>query len=264
MSVKVEHKSPHAEGRREVPGSVVTAVIGLVGARCGDAGVSQVLALAGERRPYSDLADTGGWSSINQATALFDAAASVTADGAIGLHVGQTLLRPTVDGVVDRILTAGSTEAVLHQVGALLGHFDGTAEAVPLEVEPDHALVRVSPLGRSERHAHLCEMTRGLLTQVPLAFGSGEALITEAECSARGGRQCLYAMSWDDRPDQDGTTPNASAPPTEADGEASGSTEADGEDSGSTEADGEASGSTEDPPTPSPSGSAPSSTGCGR
>ncbi len=225
MSVKVEHKSPQAEGRREVSGSVVNAVIGLVGAHGGDAGVSQALALAGERRPYSDLADTGAWSSITQAAALFDAAASVTADGAIGLHVGRTLLRPTVDGFVDRVLTAGSTEAVLHQVGALLGHFDGTSEAVLLEVEPDHALVRVSPLGRSERHAHLCEMTRGLLTQVPVAFGSGEALITEAECSARGGRHCLYAMSWDDHPDRDGTAPDASAPPTEADRETTGSTE---------------------------------------
>ena len=41
-------------------------------------------------------------------------------------------------------------------------------------------------------------MTRGLLSQVPALFGLGPALVTETECSARGGRFCLYALSWDD------------------------------------------------------------------
>ncbi len=207
MSVKVEETIPPAGGRREVSGSVVSTVMGLVRAGCGDAGVSQALALAGERRPYAQLGDAGTWSSTPQAAALFDAAALVLADGAIGLHVGQTLLRSPADGFVDRVVAAGSTEAVLHRVGPLLRHFDATSEAVPVEVEADHALVRVSPLGGTDRHAHVCEMTRGLLSQIPVLFGSGPALISEPECSARGGPHCLYALSWDDRPDEAGPGP---------------------------------------------------------
>ena len=40
-------------------------------------------------------------------------------------------------------------------------------------------------------------MTRGLLSQIPVLFGAERALITETECSARGGRRCLYAVTWE-------------------------------------------------------------------
>ena len=47
-------------------------------------------------------------------------------------------------------------------------------------------------------------MTRGLLSQVPVLFGLDPAIVTETECSARGGRRCLYAVSWEEGgPDQD-------------------------------------------------------------
>ena len=45
-------------------------------------------------------------------------------------------------------------------------------------------------------------MTRGLLSRVPALYGSGPALITETECSARGGRYCLYALSWEEPADR--------------------------------------------------------------
>ncbi len=198
MSVKVVERSPQAGVRRAVSGAVVKAVLARVRARGGDAAVSQVLALAGERRTFADLADPGAWSSLDEAVALFDAAALVTADGAVGLHAGQALLPVPGDGFVSGVLAAGSTSAALEKVGPLLRHFDGTSEAVPLEVASDHAVVQVTPIGASQRHAHLCELTRGLLSQIPVVFGSGPALITESECSARGGRRCVYAMSWED------------------------------------------------------------------
>ena len=93
-----------------------------------------------------------------------------------------------------------SPDEVLRHVAPLVEHFETTSEAEALEVAVDHALVRVSPRRSPSRHAHLCEMTRGLLSQVPVLFGSEPALITETECSARGGRWCLYAMSWDSDP----------------------------------------------------------------
>ena len=42
----------------------------------------------------------------------------------------------------------------------------------------DHALVQVVPLGAPSRHAHLCEMTRGLLSRVPTLWGLGPTLVT--------------------------------------------------------------------------------------
>ncbi|MGH9079710.1 MAG: putative bifunctional diguanylate cyclase/phosphodiesterase [Acidimicrobiales bacterium] len=212
MSVKVVETSPQARGRGAVSGVVVEAVVGRVRARGGDTAVSQALALAGERRAFSDLADRGAWSTLAEAVALFDAAALVTGDGAICLHAGSALLQGTGDELVARVLSARSAAAALDQVGPLLRHFEGTSEAVLLEAAADHALVQVSPLHPSGRHAHLCELTRGLLSQLPVAFGSGPALITEPECSARGGRYCLYAMSWDDPSDVAGSGPGGSGP----------------------------------------------------
>ena len=74
----------------------------------------------------------------------------------------------------------------------------GRPRAAVLEVAADHALIEMVPRGGEARHAHLCEMTRGLLSQVPVLFGLDPAIVTETECSARGGRRCLYAVSWED------------------------------------------------------------------
>ena len=169
----------------------------------------QALALAGERRTFTDLADAGRWSSLAEAAALFDAAALVTGDGAVALHTGEALLDLPGGGPAAAVRTAGTVASALQQVGWLLGQFDSTSEAVLLEGGRDHALVRVSPVHRPARHAHLCEMTRGLLAQLPVLFGSGPALITEPECSARGGPHCLYAISWDEPTDSPGWTDGA-------------------------------------------------------
>jgi len=138
----------------------------------------------------------------------------VTGDGAVGLHVGEALLaRTDSTGFVDRIVALGSTEMVMKHVAALVAHFETASEAAPLEVATDHALIVVSPRGPEPRHAHLCEMTRGLLSQVPVLFGSDQALISEPECSARGGRHCLYAVSWDADPEPGDGTPDGPPEP---------------------------------------------------
>jgi diguanylate cyclase (GGDEF)-like protein len=215
MTVEVEQTSGRTGSRRDVSGAVVNVLIGLVHALRGDGGVAQTLALAGERRPFTELADLSARSTVAESVALFNAAALVTGDGTVGLHVGEALLtRPDLTGFVDRIVALGAPDVVMKHVGALVAHFETASKAAPLEVAEDHALVLVAPRGPEPRHAHLCEMTRGLLSQVPVLFGSGPGLITETECSARGGRHCLYAVSWDTGfdpdpdPDEEGGTPD--------------------------------------------------------
>jgi diguanylate cyclase (GGDEF)-like protein len=198
MTVEADQTTGDA-GRRDVSGTVITVLLSMVHGQNGDVGTAQALALAGERRSFSALRDAGAWSSLSEAVALFNAAALVTGDGAVGLHVGERLLTwPEEAPFVGQLVALGSPEAALTRVAALAEHFETESQASVVELAPDHALVRVSPRSAASRHAHLCEMTRGLLAQVPALFGLAPALVSETECSARGGRFCLYALSWDD------------------------------------------------------------------
>lgn len=198
MTVRAEETTGDS-GPGAVSGAVITVLLSLVYAQNGDVGTAQALALAGERRSFAALRDTTAWSTVAEAVALFNAAALVTGDGAVGLHVGERLLT-AFDGTdfLDRLVALGSPEAAFANVATLVDHFETESDATPVEVARDHALVRIAPRGAAHRHAHLCELTRGLLSRVPALFGRGPALISETECAARGGRFCLYALSWDD------------------------------------------------------------------
>ena len=198
MSIDVADVRQEAGSGRDVSGSAVHVVIGMVRAHSGDAGVAQALALAGERRSFAELADPARWSSLAQTVALLNAAALVTGDGAIGLHVGEVLLfTPEGRTFCDRLQALGSITHVLRHIDPVIDHFETTSSAGAVEVASDHALVEVVPKHRQPRHAHLCELTRGLLAQIPVLFDLEPALITETECAARGGRRCLYALSWE-------------------------------------------------------------------
>ena len=213
MSVEVEQTTFEAHRRGGVSGAVVAVLMGRVRAQGGDIGVAQALALAGDDRPFSTLADLNSWTTPSEAVALFNAAALVTEDGLIGIHVGEELLyRSDGTDFVSRLWALGSPEAALKHVSALIGHFETESEAVALEVAADHALIQLSPRSARTRHAHLCEMTRGLLTQVPALYGLGPAVVSETECAARGGRFCLYALSWEDPADREWTDPAPESP----------------------------------------------------
>jgi diguanylate cyclase (GGDEF)-like protein len=182
-----------------VSGLVINVLIGLVRGSSGELGVAQALALSNEGRTFSSLGDVTSWSTEREAVSMFNAAALVIGDRTIGLHVGEALLGSfDPGGFVGRLSALGEPGEVMLRIGAVLGHFEIGSEATALEVTGDHALVRVKTVDGRPRHAHLCEMTRGMLTQVPTLFSRAPALITETECGARGGRYCLYAVSWDD------------------------------------------------------------------
>jgi diguanylate cyclase (GGDEF)-like protein len=191
-----ERADEHAAGMGGVSGSVVNALVELTRDRTGPGGVAQVLALADERRDFARLGDRHRWSSLAQAVALFNAASLVNEDGAVALHVGERLLAAT-DELDDRLGDVERPGQAFARLKDVLAVFDGTAVAAAVEAGDDHALIRVTPRAGVPRHAHLCEMTRGLLASLPTAFGLHPALVTESECAARGGRFCLYAVSWD-------------------------------------------------------------------
>jgi diguanylate cyclase (GGDEF)-like protein len=212
MTVEVERRTEDTGQSGQVSGTVVHSLLALVQARDGESGVAQALALAGESRPFSALDDSSSWSSLDQSVALFNAAALVTGDAAVARHLGEDLLfLPDPSGFVGRLQALGSPGVAIKHIGPVLEHFELVSKAETLETAADHALVKVSARTTPHRHAHLCELTRGLLESLPTLWELDPALITEVECSARGGRYCLYAMSWDGPgtdagPDDDGFT----------------------------------------------------------
>src|ERR1700686_5422380 len=140
MGIDVADVRQGAGRGRDVSGSAVHVVIGLVRAHSGDVGVAQALALAGEQRSFTELADPTRWSSLTQSVALLNAAALVTGDGAIGLHVGEVLLfTPEGTSFGDRLRALGSVPRVLKQIGPVIHHFETTSSAGAVEVASDHA-----------------------------------------------------------------------------------------------------------------------------
>ncbi len=218
MTVEVERRTEQDGDTGGISGLVVNALIDMVTARSGESGVAQTLALAGESRPFSTLADPTAWSTLDQTVTLLNAAALVTGDGAISRHLGEELLFiPDPTGFVARLEALGSPAVAVKHIGPVVEHFETASQAMILESAPDHALVKVSPRTSPTRHAHLCEMTRGMLSTLPRLWGLDPAQVTEIECSARGGRSCVYAVSWGDpasegSPDPDDAVGQPSAP----------------------------------------------------
>jgi len=194
----------HGDGDPEptrpgVSGAVVHALVARVRHEAGDPGVAQALALASEDRPFPALGDRSTWTGPADAAALFAAGALVTGDGAIGLHVGEELLWSGEDPPAGRLARLGDPEVASRHIGALIEQYEGAAEATALEVGPGRALVQVTPAS-GVRQAHLCDLTRGMLSRLPVVFGGAPARVTEHECAARGGRFCRYVVEWDASP----------------------------------------------------------------
>ena len=149
MSVEAEQSTSETGHRDEVSGAVVHVLIGLVHEHNGDVGVAQALALAGDDRSFTTLRDITAWSTLAEIVALFNAAALVTGDGAVGFHVGEALpFSPDGTGFIDRFRALGSPAEACRHISPFIAHFDATCEAAALEVAPDHALVQVDPHAR--------------------------------------------------------------------------------------------------------------------
>jgi diguanylate cyclase (GGDEF)-like protein len=203
MAFEVDDVEHAGSSRPGVSGAVVQALVAFVRAEAGDSGLAQALDLASQDRSIDVHGDTHRWTPLKDAIALFDAAGLVTGDDSVSLHVGQELLW-VGDGSVlaSRIRTLDSLEDAFRHVGAVVSHFTGATDAVALEVEPGRALVQVAPLEGDHRHAHECELTRGLLGEMPALFVLEPGQVTEHGCAARGGQVCRYEISWSvaDRP----------------------------------------------------------------
>lgn len=184
---------------QDVSGAVTHVIVGCVRSRGGDFGVAQMMAMAGEHRPVEMLEDPRSWSTHDEVVSLLAAAERVTGETSMGWCVGEELLRP-VDGAdaTDLLRSHGSPAELLRNVTEATARLLTVSSLEPLEVGEDHAVLRATTRPLLPRHRYLCELTKGLLSQVPAIFGLSTAVIDEPECQARGGRCCLYCLTWED------------------------------------------------------------------
>jgi diguanylate cyclase (GGDEF)-like protein len=164
----------------------------------GEDGVSELLRRAGSERTAAYLEDVGNWIDYGEAAALFEAAADQTGDPEIGFRVGEQTVRQHAGTPVATLLRSlGSPQAVLEQVSVTVTKFSTVTAMEPVEVEPGRAVVRAYARPGFTRHRHLCNWTRGMLSQPTPLFGLPPASVEESQCQVDGAPHCLYTVSWD-------------------------------------------------------------------
>jgi diguanylate cyclase (GGDEF)-like protein len=164
----------------------------------GEKGVAELLAKAGVEYTPEYLDDVANWIWYDEAIALFEAGAVLTDDDRIGLHVGEETVRRHAGTPVATLLRSlGSPEAIYEQLVAAVTKFSTVTELIPVEVAPGRAVVKARARDGYQRHRHLCDWTRGLMSQPPVLFGLPPAKVEESSCEPRGDDHCLYSVTWD-------------------------------------------------------------------
>jgi diguanylate cyclase (GGDEF)-like protein len=177
--------------------SMASTLVRHVRRRAGEDGVQEILRRAGVEYTPEYLDDVANWIWHEEAIALLVAAAEVLGNEHIGLDVGEETVRQHAGTPVATLMRSlGSPEAIYEQLTVGVSKFSTVTEMVP-EVEPGRAVVRASSRNGYARHPHMCDWTKGLLSQPPVLFGAAPAAVEESTCQARGGDCCLYTVTWD-------------------------------------------------------------------
>ena len=164
----------------------------------GDKAVQDVLRVAGVDYTTEYLADVSNWIWIDEALALFDAAAEVTGDQGIARRIGEeTVSQHAGTPVATLMRSLGSPQAVYEQLTVGVSKFSTVTELIPTSVEPGRAVICAKARAGFTRHRHLCDWTAGLMSQPPVLFGLPPAQVHESSCEARGDEECRFEITWD-------------------------------------------------------------------
>jgi diguanylate cyclase (GGDEF)-like protein len=181
----------------EIACSLTSTVLRRVRRSGGDGAVMEVLRTAGSGRSPGYLEDPAHWVSYQEALLLFAAAVEVTGDPTLPLHAGEDTVRQHAGTPVATLLRSmGSPEQILEQIAVTASKFSMVTLLEPIEVEPGRCVVSARARPGYQRQQHLCEWTRGMLSQPTALFGLPPAAVTETECQVRGDAQCLYEICW--------------------------------------------------------------------
>jgi diguanylate cyclase (GGDEF)-like protein len=186
--------------QRECAGVTIRLVIDLVRRECGEHGVQELLALAGETRLLEVLENPRIWHSVATRHCLFEAGTRLTGDPDFARRVGASALSSRAT-VLLRVLFRrfGSPRNLLRALPVAHSKFDTSTEARLVEVSDRRAVVELCTKPPYEPVAHDCKYAMGLFSQLPAVFGMAPAAVTESQCQARGATHCLFDMRWEPR-----------------------------------------------------------------
>jgi hypothetical protein len=183
---------------RQICCSMTSVLVRLVRAEGGEAAVAELLERAGIEHEPTYLENVDNWVSLDEACALLEAGVQLTGDQSFARRVGEHTLRQHAGTPVATVLRSlGSTEAVLQTVAHAATRLSTVTKMDAIEVGPGRAVVRAVALEGFKRRRLHCDWATGVLSCAPILFGLPLARVTESECQARGGTQCLYTVSWD-------------------------------------------------------------------
>ncbi|MDA8366344.1 MAG: hypothetical protein M0Z62_05205, partial [Actinomycetota bacterium] len=170
----------------------------------GDELAVEVLARAGEDRVIGDRGtiEEGafllGWSSLDEAAAVFNAAIEVTGDPDVCFRAGQWAFRGTVSaGLVDGLRALGGPSDLFGLIGPVSAKVSTVTDAEPVEVGENHAVIRQRTRPPHVRNRALCDYSRGTLSSFPTVYDMAPADVTEVACQTRGDPHCEFHVRWD-------------------------------------------------------------------
>ena len=185
------------DAARDVSGAITGVAIGYVRLQRGDAGVQELLAVAGEGRSAEVMSDPAAWVSYGSALRLFEAAETVLADPDTARRIGVHVLDQHAGTEVAELLRSlGSTSAVLENVATTVAKYSSVTTMDIVEIDDASATVAAVTRAGVERDRRFCDYTAGVLSQAPALFGHDPADVEEVECQTRGGDRCLYRVRW--------------------------------------------------------------------
>ncbi|HWX74829.1 MAG TPA: GAF domain-containing protein, partial [Solirubrobacteraceae bacterium] len=186
------------DGERQICCSMTSVLLRLVRSGGGEAAVAELLRRAGIRHEPAYLENVENWISLDEACAMFEAGVEQTGDPSFARRVGENTLRQHAGTPVATVLRSlGSTEAVLQAVTQTATRLSTVTKMDTLEARAGHAVVRATALPGFVRRRLHCDWATGMLAGTPILFGLPLARVTESECQARGGKECVYTVSWD-------------------------------------------------------------------
>jgi diguanylate cyclase (GGDEF)-like protein len=188
---------PGAEPAKHLCCSMTSVLLRLVRDRCGESGVSALLAQAPTSHDTAYLENLENWISLDEACGLLEAGAQITGEETFAQQVGAETLRQHAGTQVATLMRSlGSPEAVYQAVAQASSNVSTVTELETLETAPGEVVISaVARDGSTRRRLH-CDWTTGLLSGPPILFGLPPARVRESECQARGDARCLYTVSW--------------------------------------------------------------------
>lgn len=194
--------------QRETSGLTTRLIVEYVREHAGDPGVKRLLELAGDERPPSLLENPRVWSSYEQRSALFSAAAAVTGDAEAARRIGASVLQSHGSALLRSVLMPfRSPSGVLKALPMVHAKLDTAGESRLLEIRPDYAMLSFRIREPHRPTGHDCLYIEGLLGQLPALFGMRTTFVNQLACQLHGAPACIIEAKWRKRARRRGRRP---------------------------------------------------------